>query len=198
MKYIVKSIIDFNEGEITHFYNEIPKLKKNKIDKLKKYENKKRSIIGELLLSKLLIKENIPYKYIEYYLNDDGKPYLNNNSLFFNISHSFDYVIAVISKNEIGVDIEKIRKTPLNTINQFATQKEKEYILSSDNDTEERIFKIYSLKESYFKMLGTNLNHVFDVEFMIDNDKVYCSDKSVKVGFINDVKGYIIAYCEKK
>ena len=47
-------------------------------------------------------------------------------------------------------------------------------------------------------MLGTNLNHIFEVEFIINNNKVYCNDKSVRVGFINDIKGYIIAYCEKK
>ena len=91
-----------------------------------------------------------------------------------------------------------MRKTSLKVINQFATSKEKKYILSSDENIEERIFKIYTLKEAYFKMLGTNLNHILEIEFIIKNDKVYCSDKNVKVGFINDVKGYIIAYCEKK
>ena len=197
MEYIIKNITDFNKDYINSFYDRIPKFKKDKINKYKNKEVKTRSIIGELLLYELLMKNNINYNNVEYYINDYGKPYLKNINLFFNISHSFDYVISIISNNEIGIDIEKIRKTPLNIINQFATEKEKEYILSTSTNIEERIFKIYTLKEAYFKMLGTNLNHILEVEFIIDNDKVYCSDNTVKMGFINDINGYIIAYCEK-
>jgi 4'-phosphopantetheinyl transferase len=191
VKYIIKNITDYNKKDINDFYNNIPIIKKDKIDKLRNNDDKTRSIIGEILLHKLLGNN------IDYYINKYGKPYLKNNNIFFNISHSFNYVITIISENEIGIDIEKIRLTPINTINQFATEKEKEYILSTKDNIEERIFKIYTLKEAYFKMLGTNLNHILEVEFKIENNKVICSDKNVKAGFINDIDGYVIAYCEQ-
>lgn len=198
MEYIIKNINDFNRDIITNFYDEMPKLKKDKIDKYKNYETKVRTIVGQILLKELLSKRNISYNSLDYYINEYGKPYFKIQNLYFNISHSFDYVITTISNNEIGIDIEKNRNTSVKIINQFATEKEKQYILSSKNDIEKRIFEIYTLKEAYFKMLGTNLNHIFEVEFIINNNKVYCNDKSVRVGFINDIKGYIIAYCEKK
>lgn len=197
MEYIIKNINDFNKDDINNFYDKIPKLKKDKIDKYKNYDTKVRSIVGEILLKNLLSKSNISYNSLDYYINEYGKPYLKNINIFFNISHSFDYVITTISDKDIGIDIEKIRKTPLNIINQFATEKEKAYILSTNNNIEERIFKIYTLKEAYFKMLGTNLNHILKVEFTIKNNNIYCNDEKVKMGFIDDIKGYIIAYCEK-
>ena len=197
MEYIIRNINDFNTEDINNFYDKIPKLKKDKISKFKNYESKVRSIIGEMNLKELLAKKNISYNSLDYYINKYGKQYLKNDKIFFNISHSFDYVITAISNNEIGIDIEKVRQTPIKIINQFATEKEKEYILSSNKNIEERIFKIYTLKEAYFKMLGINLNNILEVEFIIENDKIYCNDKNVKVGFINDIKGYIIAYCEK-
>ena len=197
LEYIIININDFNTEDINNFYDKIPKLKKDKISKFKNYESKVRSIIGEMNLKELLAKKNISYNSLDYYINKYGKQYLKNDKIFFNISHSFDYVITAISNNEIGIDIEKVRQTPIKIINQFATEKEKEYILSSNKNIEERIFKIYTLKEAYFKMLGTNLNNILEVEFIIENDKIYCNDKNVKVGFINDIKGYIIAYCEK-
>lgn len=197
LEYIIKNINDFNKDDINNFYDKIPKLKKDKIDKYKNYDTKVRSIVGEILLKNLLSKSNISYNSLDYYINEYGKPYLKNINIFFNISHSFDYVITAISNNEIGIDIEKIRKTPLNIINQFATEKEKAYILSTNNNIEERIFKIYTLKEAYFKMLGTNLNNILEVEFIIKNNNIYCNDEKVKMGFIDDIKGYIIAYCEK-
>lgn len=198
LKYIVKNIKEFNKEDLNDFYLRIPKQKRMQIDKYKNYETKTRTLVAEILLNNLLASQNISYQNIKYFNNKYGKPYLKNSELFFNISHSFDYVITTISNKEIGIDIEKVRKTSLKVINLFATSKEKKYILSSDENIEERIFKIYTLKEAYFKMLGTNLNHILEIEFIIKNDKVYCSDKNVKVGFINDVKGYIIAYCEKK
>lgn len=198
LKYIVKNIKEFNKEDLNDFYLRIPKQKRMQIDKYKNYEAKTRTLVAEILLNNLLASQNISYQNTKYFNNKYGKPYLKNSELFFNVSHSFDYVITTISNKEIGIDIEKVRKTSLKVINQFATSKEKKYILSSDENIEERIFKIYTLKEAYFKMLGTNLNHILEIEFIIKNDKVYCSDKNVKVGFINDVKGYIIAYCEKK
>lgn len=198
MKYIVKNIKEFNKEDLNDFYLRIPKQKRMQIDKYKNYETKTRTLVAEILLNNLLASQNISYQNTKYFNNKYGKPYLKNSELFFNVSHSFDYIITTISNKEIGIDIEKVRKTSLKVINQFATSKEKKYILSSDENIEERIFKIYTLKEAYFKMLGTNLNHILEIEFIIKNDKVYCSDKNVKVGFINDVKGYIIAYCEKK
>lgn len=198
LKYIVKNIKEFNKEDLNDFYLRIPKQKRMQINKYKNYEAKTRTLVAEILLNNLLASQNISYQNTKYFNNKYGKPYLKNSELFFNVSHSFDYVITTISNKEIGIDIEKVRKTSLKVINQFATSKEKKYILSSDENIEERIFKIYTLKEAYFKMLGTNLNHILEIEFIIKNDKVYCSDKNVKVGFINDVKGYIIAYCEKK
>ena len=132
MEYIVKNIQGFNDNDIESFYKRIPKNKRDKINKIKNSNARKRSIVGEILLSKLLTKNNLSYDNLEYYINDYGKPYLKNNNLFFNISHSFDYVIAIVSEKEIGIDIEKLRKTSLNTIHQFATKKEQDYILSSN------------------------------------------------------------------
>ncbi len=196
MKYLVKSINNFQADEINDFYYKIPEIKRNKIKKLKNNIARTRSIIGELLLSELIHEEGLNYSDIDYYINEYGKPYFKNNDLYFNISHSFEYVISIISDKEVGIDIEKIRNTSIKTINQFATENEKMYILSTNTNVEERLFKIYTLKEAYFKMFGINLNEALQVEFRIENDKVYCSDNKVNVGFINDIDGYIIAYCK--
>ncbi len=194
MEYIIKNINDFNDNEINEFYKKIHEIKRMRIDKFKNSEAKIRSIIGELLLSELLKKRNIDYNDIDYSYNEYGKPYLSDSKIFFNISHSYDYVITVISDNEIGIDIEKIRNVPKNIVNQIATEKERKYVLAK----EERLFRIYTLKEAYFKLLGNNLNNILNVEFTIKDNKVTCSDESVTSKFINDIDGYVIAYCEKK
>lgn len=198
MQYIIQNINDIYNHDINNFYNKLPDFKKIKVDKFKNYLTKKRSIIGEIILEKLCSNLNLNYYDLNFYINKYGKPYLKNQNLFYNISHSFDYVITIISYKEIGVDIEKIRKVPLNIINQIATENEKKYILSTNKNIEERIFKIFTLKEAYFKMLGQDLKNILNIEFKIENKNITCSDKKVKAAFISDVKGYVVAYCEKK
>lgn len=200
MNYIIENINTYSDEDYLKIYQKINLQKKEKIDKLKKTADKKRALLGEYCLIKLLKKYyNIDYKKTNFYTNEYGKPYIQDSNIFFNISHSNDYVIVAISNKEIGIDIEKIRDTNINTINQFATLKEKEYILSDSNNCFSRLFEIYTLKESYIKMKGKNMNEVKNIEFKIKDNLTFCSDSSINtLLFKNIKKGYIISICEKK
>ena len=48
----------------------------------------------------------------------DGKPFLNTRKLYFSLSHSGDFVVIAISKNNCGVDIEKIKVRDYKTISE--------------------------------------------------------------------------------
>lgn len=199
MKYCIENIN--NSSYLHEDYLTIKQNKKNAIDKIKNLNDKKRVILGEQLLIKGLQKYyNVNYDDVNIRLNENGKPYISNNKynhIKFNISHSHDYSICAFSSNEIGVDIEKIRKVDIKTINQFATTNEINYILSSQNQIFRRLFTIYTLKESYFKMLGDNLNNIKNVEFQVNDNIVSCSDPKTKFNIINTIDGYVISICER-
>lgn len=199
MQYKIRRFDYHDKKYLDMFYSKIYPLKKNRISKYIKEELRYSSITGEILLDELL-KEyyKINYENLIFEVNKYGKPYIKNKSIFYNISHSFEYIITAISDHEIGIDIEKIRTTSIKNINQFATDKEKEYILSSNTKIEKRLFEIYTLKEAYFKMKGSNLNHIKEVEFEIINyDNIICNDRNVSLKLIDEVKGYVVAICEK-
>ena len=199
MKYCIEKIN--NSSYLDEDYSTIKQNKKNAIDKIKNLDDKKRAILGEQLLIKGLQKYyNINYDDVNIMLNENGKPYISNDKyhhIKFNISHSYDYSICAFSSNEIGVDIEKIRKVDIKTINQFASTNEINYILSSENQVFRRLFTIYTLKESYFKMLGDNLNNIKNIEFTINKNNVSCSDSNTKFKIINTIDDYIISFCER-
>jgi len=188
MKYKVDCIKNYNEEEYKNFYDKIKKEKQNRIKKYINKDAKKRSILGEQLLIELLKEENINYKNIEIKTNENGKPFIKNQKIYYSISHSYDYVISVISNKPIGIDIEKIRKTSLNTIKKIS--KEKKEITS-----ERELFQIYTLKEAYLKMKGLSLIDINNVEFKIEKN-IICSDSKVIAKLIYDIPGYIIAICE--
>lgn len=119
-------------------YSLIPEYRKAKADKMKMRENKLQTVTAGLLLNyavgKWSIKtgerdyktdENLYEKvdiisvieannqYFDYEIayNSQGKPYFSSNcEIFFNISHSSNYVACVIGNRPVGIDIEKPAK----------------------------------------------------------------------------------------
>ena len=185
MKYIISNINNYNDKELIDFYNNIYPQKKKRLNKYQNIIKLKQSIVGEILLSKLLKKiYNIDYKDIKITINNDGKPFIDNHNIYFSISHSNEYVICVISSKQIGVDIEKMKDINNNVKKYFMSDNElKKFI-------DKNLFEIYTLKEAYIKMKGTSFLEMKENE--IENIM-----KSHKIRFNYDIEGYIIAICEK-
>lgn len=197
MKLIYDNINNYSQEDYNYFLTIIRTEKYNKILKIINNQDKKRSILGEILLINLLKELKIDYNTLNIHINKNGKPYIKNKKIYFNISHSNDYVICAISNNEIGIDIEKIRNVNHNIINQFATTSEIIYIKEKQNYFFKRIFEIFTLKEAYFKCIGTNLNNIKKVEFIISKNLIKCSDNKFSCQLIYDIDNYIIAICER-
>lgn len=113
-----------------------------------KEEDKFRSLgAGFLIHGVLNIKES------NLYYNEHKKPY--TDGIFFNISHSGDYVIAVSSDNEIGCDIEKIDSSRIKATEKLFLSEEKEW---ADIDPVNRFFALWTLKESVMKQQGSGIS----------------------------------------
>lgn len=130
---------------------------------------------------------------IEFGVTENGKPYAKGLDVNFNISHSGDMVVCAVSDKEIGIDIEKTREINPRISEKFACEKEIEYINSHKNG----LFEIWTLKEAYFKCIGTGLGaDIKNVSFDIECEKIICSEKGVDCRFISIEEGYICAICE--
>jgi len=185
MFYTYDNINNYTDNDYIKMYNDLNILDKNKIDKIINTNNKKLSILSKYLL-KTILSQKYHLDYNNIYYNGNGKPLIKG--VYFNISHSNNYVVLVFSNNKIGIDIEKIREVDLNISNYFCTDKEKDYILKSNNKYKS-LFEIYTLKEAYIKMLGTNLFNIKSIDsFIIDN---------LNIKRIYNIPKYIITIIEK-
>lgn len=107
----------------------------------------------------------------------NGKPYIDNSNIFYNISHKNKMVGLIISDSEVGLDIEYIDTENIkreSTLKYFFTEKERESIT-----TNEELLTLWTKKESYIKLNGgklrdaigldiNNTNVIFDT-FKLDN-----------------------------
>jgi 4'-phosphopantetheinyl transferase len=115
-------------------------------------EDKARCLVAGLLLRRFcgVIDDN------QLVFGENGKPYLTDKSLYFNISHSGDYVVLAISDCEIGVDIEKVTLYDDAVTARCFTQAEQEWIKKQGNN--EAFFTLWTAKESLMKGFGLGLS----------------------------------------
>ena len=112
-----------------------------------------------------LLKEYLGDKAMGF--NQNGKPYCLDGP-YFNISHSGKYIVLAISeRRDIGIDIERIDKRKVKTI---------QYILKNEEKTEDlqELFQIWSAKESLLKCLGSNIGYIKEVpDYPLNGVKEY-------------------------
>ena len=190
------NISEVSSEDFTLWYSQMDEERKSSVDRLQN-EDKRRSKIAADALCRKAISENcnVPCSDIVFGKTEKGKPFTENADVHFNISHSGDIVVCAVSDKEIGTDIEKIRRINPRAAEKFASGKELEYIASADNG----FFRIWTLKEAYFKCIGTGLGaDIKNVSFSIDGKQIRCSENGF-ICFAEDLhKDYICSVCIKE
>lgn len=94
-----------------------------------------------------------------------GKPYLQDYpDIHFNLSHSGRYVICAIGSCELGIDIQQSGSPHLKAAKRFFCENEYNWIINhTDNESiKSAFYRIWTLKESFVKTVGSGMNISFD------------------------------------
>lgn len=125
-----------------------------------------RSVLGEVL-TRVTLSEitGIGADKLSFSHSIYGKPCLAQYpDRPFNVSHSGDWV-ALISggTDELGVDVEKISPIDLQIAERFFSPQENTYLAAQPVDQQLNTFyRLWTLKESYIKAIGTGLSLPLD------------------------------------
>ena len=117
---------------------------------------------------------------------EKGKPFIaDKENIFFNISHSGDYVVCAVSDREIGVDIEKRAKARMEVAGRFFHKQEVQALKAVSGDELNKLFYDYwSVKESFLKYIGTGLTrplNSFLVQFSTGGINLYEGEKKLSL-----------------
>ena len=195
--YICNTSVLDNKEVYDKAYNSLSQQRKEKVDKFKFLKDKKLSILSEVLLKEAFNSLNINSSF-NYKYNKQGKPYLEDiGNIKFNISHSGEYVICLVSNDEVGCDIEEIKDINLNIANKFFYNTEYTNIFNSSNKID-TFYRYWTLKESFIKSVGLGLSLDLNSFEIVLNDSI-----SVRQSLNNnnyyfkeiDVKGYKCSLC---
>ncbi|MBE6574636.1 MAG: 4'-phosphopantetheinyl transferase superfamily protein [Ruminococcaceae bacterium] len=122
---------------------------------------------------------------LEY--NNKSKPFIKGDADFhFNISHSGEWVCLGVSKNEIGVDIEKHNETRTRLAKRFFSAKEQ-----TKCKTVKDFFDIWTKKEAFIKAVGIGLSYGINTFCCFEKQNGY----TIKT--LAAPNNYSLSVCEK-
>ena len=192
MKLYVASLCELTDELYNKYYFLASEERKKSIDRMRIENDKKRSILGEMLARRGISEIcGIPEEKILFARTEKGKPFCRNADIYFSISHSKDCVACVIDEKNIGIDVEYIRPVEMRVTRIACTDSDREYIFGkSDIDTEKiepndeilkRFFTVWTAKEAYFKFLGTGIEGLRTVSYkeLIPNTETICKDGKI-------------------
>jgi 4'-phosphopantetheinyl transferase len=130
-----------------------------------RYEDRCRGVAGEALCRYAVYRYDGGYR--QPWLtekNEFGKPYLPGTGVHFNLSHSGNWVVCAVDREEVGTDVEITRSVDPAIAVRFFSAPERELLEQCDSIDEERklFLGIWTLKESYIKAIGRGLDCPLD------------------------------------
>ncbi len=131
--------------------------RREKVIRYRMPDDRKRGLGAGIIIRRILQENGLTESDLRY--SENEKPVADH--VFFNVSHAGDYVVGVSSDCEVGCDIEKIRKSPMEIARRYFQMAESAYIQAA-NDRDKAFFTLWTLKESYMKMTGKGMGLPLD------------------------------------
>lgn len=155
----------------------LPRSEKNKLKKVGNDSlstNSKNGFSVGLYFSSLIFKKDFKIFHPEYFFSTNGKPYLKSRDFGFSITYTDEYIfIAIVKDIDIGIDAEKIKNNNLEVAKEFMSLGEL-VDLDTSNDKQGYFLRLWTLKESYLKLVGQGIDDtITKLEFRENSDRTF-------------------------
>lgn len=144
----------------------------------------------------------LDYQSLSIETDKDRKPYIAGSPFFFNLSHSGERVMCIMSSFPVGCDVEKVDKDHLSLAERFFTAEECSLIASGTTGRAraDTFCRIWTLKESFLKCTGSGLYrplNAFSVRLTQDGPELEqpADDGCYRFAESDPGDGYRYAWC---
>lgn len=172
--YYTKVFPHLEEDTFFSHLNKIEKERRQKILSNSNEKNRLRSLTAGSLLHDALCRElglsekDEPPFEIAY--EKRGKPYLTEYpDVYFNLSHSGDYVCCAVGDMPVGIDIQRITDVKEGLAHRFFTERDNQKLAACDEEERKKLFfRMWSIKESYIKLTGRGMEeglNTFEIDW---------------------------------
>lgn len=156
---------------------------------------RKESIVAKALLC-FMLSQCFGVTDFSVTCDENGKPYITEGDVQFNLSHSGDYALCVCGKEKIGCDVEIAKEFKEKVAKRFFCEKEFE-LLQRITDKSSCFTKLWTLKESVLKYTGQGVSGGLD-RYDFSEYYIYDSFFSYGLHFNSfNIPGYSVSICSE-
>lgn len=175
--YVLKLEEDeYGPGFQEKLINYLPETGKLRVRDRLNLTSKLQTIAGELL-ARYSVGQYLgnPQQHIDLIFGKKGKPHISNLSgVHFNISHSGHYVVCAVGPDELGIDVERIRKVNLRVAERFFSASEIHDLMACEEESRMKYFiTLWTIKESYLKAIGRGLTQHLNSFTIVKSNNSY-------------------------
>lgn len=185
-------------------YLSVSEERRKKTDRIRFRKDKCLSLGAEYLLMCACREFGIDYKNESIIKTGFSKPVFSDSRVHFNLSHSGERVMCIMSEFPVGCDVEKKHPVNLRIAKRFFAEDEYRAIESCETQEarEDMFFRLWTLKESFMKCTGLGLSLPLNGFSISVNGGEACVKQSVDQACYtlferNYDDGYRYAWCIK-
>ena len=137
--------------------------------------DRNRTVWAELLARHVVAEKfSCPLEKVQVFRDANGKPHIKDFTAEISLSHAGNWIVCTFGEVESGVDVEIDSTGALEIAEKFFLPSEYDKIISLPQNLQGQQFLLYwTLKESYFKLIGAE-------DFLqVDSEKILESDGKV-------------------
>ena len=182
-------------------YAAVSLARREKADRFRFEKDKRLSLGAELLLRHALCAERLGEVPMAFTYGAQGKPHFKDGGVFFNLSHSGEYVLCALAPCEVGCDVEQIAPIDLNIARRFFFRSEYADIAAqmAENARNELFFRYWALKESFMKVTGLGMKLPLDAFEIVRGAEISVrqsvDERQYSFAEFGDISGYRCALC---
>ena len=107
---------------------------------------------------------------------ENGKPYVENDGVYFSVTHTPGLVACAIADCEVGIDCEYVKERSSEEMKKFAsrffTRNEIDF-LAQEGYSPLSFYKVWTGKEATLKKLGTTMKDIKNIDVTRENIVYY-------------------------
>lgn len=189
----------FTDESFARILEELSPLRREKAERCRVPRDAYASAAAGWLLDRALKKEGLCERDAVIVYGKNGKPYLKQGGVYFNLSHSGEIAVCAVSHQEVGVDIQKIKPVSEALVKKVCSERELVRLSAlSKREREEEFCRLWTLKESVMKWSGEGLALLrkgLEIDFS-HSHKVMCGGSELSLCLKEfALHGYKIAVC---
>ncbi|MFT4092313.1 MAG: 4'-phosphopantetheinyl transferase superfamily protein [Niabella sp.] len=199
--------VDINKADFAGNQHLIAPDEQEKANRYRQPADAHRLLAGRIYIKRLLARyTNADAGDIIIKPGANKKPFAvdrhDNQLLQFNISHSGNIVLLVISHKTVGIDIEEIKNIDLKDFVYNILSEQEIVVVSRSEDRRKTFFKFWTRKEALLKATGLGLVDCLPQVEMLDGvnhfGSVPFNDQDFEIFTYNPADNYTASVCVEK